>query len=142
MKNALQLIPGLLFGAGLAISGMTNPAKVRAFLDVAGPWDPSLMLVMVGAIAVFAALNLLIHRREAPLCGGALPGPRSRGPLNRRLLLGAALFGAGWGLSGICPGPALANLSAPSPGLLAFIAAMILGMVIAQRVFGADAPAK
>ena len=140
MKNVALFVPGFLFGVGLAISGMTNPAKVMAFLDVAGAWDPSLAFVMAGAIATFALLNLLVHRREAPLLGGVLPGVRSHGKPSGRLLIGAALFGAGWGLSGVCPGPAVADLVTLAPGILGYLVAMVVGMVLAQRVFGADAP--
>ena len=140
MKDAAQFVPGLIFGIGLAVSGMTNPEKVLAFLDVSGAWDPSLALVMLGAILSFSIFNLLIHRRKTPVLGGKLPGPRSTGKVNGRLLAGAALFGAGWGLSGVCPGPALANLTTLRPEFLSFLVAMVGGMVVAQRVLGADAP--
>jgi uncharacterized protein len=142
VKSALLFVPGFVFGVGLAVSGMTNPDKVADFLDVAGgAWDPSLAFVMVGAIGAFATLNALVHRwREAPVLGGELPGPRSKGKVDARLLAGAALFGAGWGLGGVCPGPALASLTALVPELLGFVAAMLGGMAVAQRAFGADAP--
>jgi uncharacterized membrane protein YedE/YeeE len=141
MKNALLFIPGLIFGVGLVLSGMSNPAKVIDFLDVSGGnWDPSLALVMVGAIAVFATLNLLVHRRSAPVLGGTFPGLRSKGKIGGRLLIGAALFGAGWGLSGVCPGPAIADASTLQPELFAYLGAMVVGMLLAQRLFGADAP--
>jgi uncharacterized membrane protein YedE/YeeE len=141
VKDALLIVPGFLFGVGLALSGMTNPKKVVDFLDVTGAWDPSLALVMVGAIGAFAILNALVHKkREEPVLCGELPGPRSEGEVDRRLLAGATLFGVGWGLSGVCPGPALANLSTLTPELLAFLVAMVGGMLAAQRVFAADAP--
>ena len=140
MKILLYLIPGALFGAGLAISGMTNPAKVVNFLDVAGHWDLSLMFVMVGAIGVFATLNQVIHRRPFPLLGGRLPGRRSGGHLDRSLLLGSAVFGVGWGLGGVCPGPGITNLSTLRPEVGAFVATMLVGMVLAQRTFGLDKP--
>lgn len=141
MKDALFLVPGLIFGLGLAISGMNNPAKVIGFLDVTGgAWDPSLALVMLGAIATFAPLNILIHRRAAALYGGPLPGARSTTGVSPRLVIGAAIFGAGWGLSGVCPGPAIADVGTLRGEVLVYLAAMIAGMVLAQRGFGADAP--
>lgn len=140
MKQALLFVPGLLFGAGLAISGMTNPAKVIGFLDVAGAWDPSLALVMVGAIGVFALLNWAIHRRGKTVFPGSLPGARSTTGVSPKLLAGAAIFGAGWGLSGVCPGPALADVSTLRPEVFAYLGGMLVGMLIAQRGLGADAP--
>ena len=141
MRALIMILPGALFGAGLVISGMANPAKVLGFLDVTGGhWDPSLIFVMVGAIAVFALLNQLVHSRSKPLLEGRLPGRRSVGELDARLFIGASLFGAGWGLSGICPGPAVADISLLRPEILTYLASMVAGMVLAQRLFGADAP--
>ncbi len=139
MKNVLLFVPGFVFGVGLAVSGMSNPAKVLAFLDVSGAWDPSLAFVMVGAIGAFAVINRLVHRRPSPVLGGKLPGPRSRGAIDGRLITGAALFGVGWGLSGLCPGPAITDLSTLRPEILAYLAAMLVGMAVAQRGLGADA---
>jgi uncharacterized membrane protein YedE/YeeE len=127
----------MLFGAGLGVSGMTNPTKVIGFLDLTGGWDPSLALVIVGAMASFATLYALVRKRPAPILGGTMPGPPT-GRVDGRLLLGAALFGIGWGLGGFCPGPALTNLGAARIEALAFVPAMALGMILAQRVFGAD----
>ncbi|MCA8923361.1 MAG: YeeE/YedE family protein [Planctomycetes bacterium] len=139
MKSALLFVPGALFGIGLLLSGMSNPAKVIGFLDVAGgAWDPSLMFVMVGAIGTFAVINLLVHRRAAPLFGGCLPGARARGAIGARLLIGSAVFGVGWGLLGICPGPALTDLATFDREILVFVGAMIAGMIVSQRVLGAD----
>lgn len=141
MKHALHFLSGLLFAAGLVISGMANPHQVVAFLDVAGgKWDPSLAFVMVGAIGSFALLNLLIHRRETPVFEGKLPGRRSDTGVSPRLLGGAALFGLGWGLSGVCPGPALTDVSTLRPEVFAYLGTMLVGMVIAQRGFGMDEP--
>lgn len=141
MKDALHFVSGLLFAAGLVISGMANPHKVVAFLDVTGgKWDPSLAFVMVGAIGSFALLNQLIHRRERPVFEGKLPGRRSDTGVSPRLLGGAALFGLGWGLSGVCPGPALADVSTLRPEVFVYLATMVVGMVIAQRGFGMDEP--
>ncbi len=139
-RTWLLALPGALFGFGLAISGMTNPAKVIGFLDPAGRWDPSLALVMLGATGSFALLNRLVHRRGAALLGGTLPGPRApQQPVDRRLLAGAAVFGVGWGLAGLCPGPAITNLARLQLDVVAFVAAMAVGSVLAQRLFGADA---
>lgn len=136
--SALLIIPGFVFGAGLAFSGMTNPAKVVGFLDLAGgEWDPSLALVMVGAIGVTALGNLLVHRRNKPVYGNAFGGNRGD-ELTGRLFAGSATFGIAWGLSGFCPGPALANLSRLVPEVLVFVAMMAAGMILAQRILGAD----
>jgi uncharacterized membrane protein YedE/YeeE len=125
---AASLASGFIFGLGLLISGMVNPAKVLAFLDILGAWDPSLAVVMAAALAV-SSLGFRIARRR----GRPLLAPRSlwptRADIDRPLLIGSALFGAGWGLVGLCPGPALENLAALSPGVIAFVAAMAAGMV-------------
>jgi uncharacterized membrane protein YedE/YeeE len=142
MKSAALFLPGLLFGVGLAISGMANPAKVIGFLDVAGKWDPTLLCVMGAAVCTFALLNVLIHKRAAPILGGTFPGVRGSSGVDLRLAVGALLFGAGWGLGGICPGPAIIDLAHLRGDVFGFVAAMAVGMVIAQRAFGADAPAE
>ena len=137
MRSLSFLVPGALFGAGLVVSGMVNPAKVVGFLDLAGAWDPSLALVMVGAMASFWLLTRLLRGRTAPFLGGSFPPPPSGSP-DRRLLLGSALFGIGWGLAGLCPGPAITNLAHLELPILAFVGAMLAGMLAAQRLFGAD----
>jgi uncharacterized membrane protein YedE/YeeE len=137
MRSLAYLLPGALFGAGLAIAGMTNPARVIGFLDVAGTWDPTLAFVMSGAVATFALGRKLVLRRACPLLGGRFPGPPPRA-VDPRLLAGAALFGVGWGLSGFCPGPAVTNLGALRTEALVFVPAMLAGMLVAQRAFGAD----
>jgi uncharacterized membrane protein YedE/YeeE len=129
------LVAGGLFGAGLAISGMTDPARVIGFLDVLGKWDPALAFVMAGAVATYG-LGTFALRRFAG-AGTKLPRTKSE-PIDRRLVIGAAIFGVGWGLSGFCPGPALANLGAVRNEALIFVPAMAIGMVLAQRFFGAD----
>jgi uncharacterized protein len=134
---------GALFGAGLAISGMTRPEKVLGFLDVTGQWDPSLMLVMVGAIALHFVLFRLILRREAPLFGERFHLPTKR-DVDAPLLVGSAIFGVGWGLGGFCPGPALVSIGAGSRDALIFVAAMLAGMLIqhaVSRTPGVPAPA-
>lgn len=119
------LAAGLVFGAGLILSGMADPAKVLNFLDLAGTWDPSLAFVMGGAIAVAAPGFWLVQRRSAPLADRAFHVPPRDAPVDRRLIAGAAIFGIGWGLAGFCPGPALLSLPLGAPATLAFVAAMV-----------------
>lgn len=127
MKVVLAaLFSGTLFGAGLAWSGMTNPARVLGFLDVTGNWDPTLVLVMGGALAVSASLFPLVLRHPRPVLAELFSLP-SKHDLDARLLGGAALFGVGWGLAGLCPGPAIAGLITGSPAILLFVAAMLAG---------------
>ncbi|MEI6557297.1 MAG: DUF6691 family protein [Rhodospirillaceae bacterium] len=123
----VALVAGLLFGAGLALSGMTNPEVVLGFLDIAGAWNPALLFVMAGAVPVTFLGYRLAFRRERSWFSGRFDLPATR-TLDRPLLLGAALFGAGWGLAGYCPGPALASLPAGAPGTLVFLAAMLCGL--------------
>ncbi|UTH75814.1 YeeE/YedE family protein [Chromobacterium sp. IIBBL 290-4] len=120
-------LAGLLFGLGLITAGMANPAKVLGFLDIAGIWDPSLALVMAGAIAVAWPAFTLAKRREKALLGETMRLPAARA-IDRRLLLGSLLFGTGWGLAGICPGPALVLASGGPASAALFLAAMLLGM--------------
>ena len=123
----ITLAAGLLFGLGLTVSGMINPAKVLNFLDVAGHWDPSLALVMAGAIPVAAIGFAAARRLSAPLYAPAFAAPASR-RMDARLVGGAVLFGIGWGLVGYCPGPALASLGFGTWQTLLFVAAMLVGM--------------
>lgn len=123
------LFSGLIFGIGLVIAGMANPAKVLAFLDLAGDWDPSLALVMVGAIAVGAVAFALAKRRTASLSGAPMQLPAAR-QIDLRLIAGSALFGIGWGLAGICPGPALVLIGAGAAKGWIFVAAMLAGMLL------------
>jgi uncharacterized membrane protein YedE/YeeE len=125
----LALLAGAVFGLGLVLSGMANPAKVLAFLDLAGAWDPSLAFVMAGAIPVAAIGFRLGARRAAPLCAPAF-APPARGVVDARLVGGAVLFGLGWGLAGFCPGPALATLGFGGWQPLLFVAAMLAGMAL------------
>ncbi|MCG5248915.1 DUF6691 family protein [Methylorubrum extorquens] len=124
---------GLLFGLGLLVSGMANPAKVLAFLDVTGRWDPSLAFVMAGAVAVSAAGTLVARRRGRPLLASRLEIPTRR-DLDPRLLAGAAVFGVGWGLVGLCPGPALTLLTVAPASAATFVAAMVVGMLLFRLV--------
>lgn len=135
MRMIVLFLAGALFGAGLAISGMTDPARVAGFLDVAGKWDPALAFVMAGALGTYAA-GMAVWRRLGNgrgLFGRALPRAES-GPLDWRLVCGAAIFGIGWGLSGFCPGPAIANLGALRLDALVFLPAMTAGMLLARRM--------
>jgi uncharacterized membrane protein YedE/YeeE len=128
MKSALSALgAGLVFGIGLGLAGMTQPSKVIGFLDVLGAWDPSLAFVMIGAIAVHFSLSRLIRRRERPLLDARFHWPRAR-DIDRKLVIGSALFGVGWGLGGFCPGPAIVTLGSGSMAAIVFVGAMGLGM--------------
>jgi uncharacterized membrane protein YedE/YeeE len=129
MQTLMALISGLVFGIGLIAAGMTNPAKVQGFLDLAGRWDPSLAFVMGGAILVGVAAFRLAGKRERSLLGAAMQLPAAS-RIDRRLLLGSLTFGVGWGLAGICPGPALALLATGGMKPLIFVGAMLAGMGI------------
>ncbi|UNK50897.1 YeeE/YedE family protein [Lysobacter sp. S4-A87] len=124
-------IAGALFGLGLAVSGMTDPDKVLNFLDLAGHWDPSLALVMGGALAVALPSFALVRRRGRTLSGDPLPAPPAP-TIDRRLLIGSALFGIGWGIAGYCPGPALANLAHGTLESVVFVMAMLAGSQLAR----------
>lgn len=129
-RNHLSaFVVGLIFGIGLLVSGMANPAKVLGFLDLAGDWDPTLALVMGGAVAVAAVLFAVARRRQHSLLGEPIRIPASR-TLDRRLMLGSLGFGIGWGLVGFCPGPALVAAGALVPKALVFVAAMLAGMAL------------
>lgn len=134
-KMSLILVAGGLFGSGLAISGMTDPARVIGFLDLFGAWDPALLFVMGGAVGIYGLGMLLLRRLGSQSL--KLPSAASS-PIDRRLVIGAAIFGVAWGLGGFCPGPALANLGALRAEALLFVPAMMIGMVLAQRFFGVD----
>ncbi|BCL75968.1 hypothetical protein JHS3_17040 [Jeongeupia sp. HS-3] len=127
MLNLTALLAGLLFGLGLIVSGMANPAKVTGFLDLAGRWDPSLALVMAGAIGVGLAGFGIARRRATSYLGEVMQLPASS-VIDRKLIVGGLLFGIGWGLAGICPGPALVALSAGAPQAMVFVIAMLAGM--------------
>ena len=127
MLVVTAFLSGLVFGLGLIVSGMANPAKVLAFLDLAGAWDPSLALVMVGAIGAAWLPFAWARRRERSLLGAPLQLPTAQQP-DRRLLLGSLVFGAGWGLAGFCPGPALVALGMGRPQAYVFVLAMLVGM--------------
>ena len=124
-----EFFVGLLFGLGLILAGMTDPSKVLGFLDLAGSWDPSLALVMGGAILVGLGAFATARKRTTSFLGGAMHLPTSR-DIDKRLILGSLLFGAGWGLAGFCPGPAIVSLGAGQPKAVVFVLAMLVGMGI------------
>lgn len=127
MVNIAALVSGLIFGWGLILAGMANPEKVLAFLDIAGAWDPSLALVMGEAVAVASLAFALARRRRRSYLGLPMNLPVSR-VIDKRLVLGSLAFGMGWGMAGICPGPALVLLGSGSGKGIVFVAAMLLGM--------------
>lgn len=127
MHSLFSLVAGVVFGFGLLLSGMTNPAKVLGFLDIAGRWDPSLALVMAGAIGVSVGAFAVARRRQISWLGLPMLLPVAT-HIDRRLVVGSLLFGVGWGLAGICPGPALVLVGAGVPKGLLFVAAMLVGM--------------
>ena len=132
MLMIASLFCGLVFGAGLLISGMVQPTKVLAFLDIFGTWDPSLAVVMAAALAVSAPGFMLAKRRARPVLAPECLWPTKKG-LDRSLIIGSTLFGIGWGLVGLCPGPALENLATLSPPVIVFVVAMAAGMVLHDR---------
>jgi len=131
MNRAVEFLAGLLFGWGLLLSGMTDPGKVQGFLDLFGTWDPSLALVMGGAIAVGMFAFALAKRRASTFLGGVMQVPTSR-DVDGPLVLGSLIFGAGWGLSGFCPGPAIVSLAAGEFKAAIFVGAMVAGMLVFQ----------
>ena len=133
MKNLVTLLSGLMFGFGLLLSGMANPAKVLNFLDLFGTWDPSLAFVMGGAIAVTMPGFWLITRRSQPFFNDVFHLP-TRPDFDARLITGAAIFGVGWGLGGFCPGPAMTALPLAAEGTLIFVATMLTGMAASKYV--------
>lgn len=128
MNRIIEFVVGLLFGWGLLLSGMTDPGKVQGFLDLFGPWDPSLAFVMGGAIAVGLFAFALAKKRTRTFLGGALQLPSSR-DIDKPLVVGSLIFGAGWGLAGFCPGPGIVSMAAGQPKAIVFVAAMLVGML-------------
>jgi len=133
MKIALALLSGLLFGFGLSLGGMTQPAVVLGFLDIFGRWDPRLVFVMAGAVLTTAIGYRLVLRRERPLFEPDFKLPTAQ-HFDARLLGGAALFGIGWGIAGYCPGPALASLGGAAPSLWMLVVSMMVGWWLASRL--------
>ena len=127
MQRITEFVAGLLFGLGLLLSGMSDPGKVLGFLDLLGTWDPSLALVMAGAILVGMLAFTVAKKRTMNFLGGALHLPTAN-QIDRRLVIGALLFGAGWGLAGFCPGPSLVSMFSGQPKAAVFVLAMVIGM--------------
>ena len=139
MRILLGLVSGLVFGVGLVVSGMANPAKVLNFLDVAGSWDPSLAFVMAGAVAVSFIGFRLAWRRPPPVLAERFELPTASA-IDPRLVAGSAVFGVGWGIGGFCPGPAITSLALAAPGTLVFVPAMAAGLWLGFRARGAGLP--
>lgn len=129
VSRIAEFAAGLIFGIGLIASGMTDPAKVTGFLDLFGSWDPSLAFVMAGGIAVGFLAFLVARRRTTTFLGGAMHLPNRR-DIDRRLVIGSAVFGIGWGLAGFCPGPAIVAAGMGRSGALLFVVAMLAGMAV------------
>ncbi len=130
LRTFIALLAGILFGSGLAISGMLNPERVRGFLDITGAWDPSLAFVLVGAVAVAAVGNLLSKAMSKPVLDDTFHVPESNGQIDQPLLAGSAIFGIGWAISGLCPGPAIASIGRDVSTIYVFVLAMIAGILI------------
>lgn len=133
MGNVMALASGLIFGLGLIASGMTDPAKIKGFLDLFGAWDPSLALVMGGAVGVAMVAFARAKRRSVSWTGEHMEISAST-VIDQRLVLGGLLFGVGWGIAGFCPGPAIVAAAAGVPAALAFVAAMLIGMTVHDRL--------
>jgi uncharacterized membrane protein YedE/YeeE len=139
MRAAINFIAGLIFGLGLLISGMANPAKVQNFLDLAGTFDPSLIFVMLGAVVVTLIGYLFVLRRPRPLLAERFLVPSLK-DIDGKLVVGSGLFGIGWGLSGFCPGPAITSLPLLAKGTLIFVSAMLIGIGLARILTQASVP--
>ena len=133
MTTFTSLLAGLVFGLGLIVSGMANPAKVLGFLDLAGAWDPSLAFVMGGAIAVASLAFAVARQRTLSMLGATMKLPTSR-DIDRRLVIGSLLFGIGWGVAGFCPGPGLVALGMGEAKALVFVVAMLAGMGLFELI--------
>ena len=133
MSYAIALLRGLVFGIGLIVSGMTDPAKIKGFLDLFGAWDPSLALVMTGAIAVGVLAFARAKRQPLSWSGAPIELPTST-LIDRRLVIGGLLFGAGWGIAGYCPGPAIVAAASGSMAAVVFVIAMLAGMTLHDRL--------
>ena len=131
MKKLISLIAGIIFGIGLVISEMINPAKVLGFLDLFGNWDPSLAFVMIGALIVSSPLFYLIKNKDKPLLAEKFNYSKNK-EINNKLIIGSALFGAGWGLGGLCPGPAISSVALLNINSIIFVFAMFIGFYLVK----------
>ncbi|MEZ4220519.1 MAG: DUF6691 family protein [Polyangiaceae bacterium] len=135
MIRFMLVLTGFTFGVGLFVAQMTKPSKIVGFLDFFGSWDPSLLLVMVGALATHIALYRIVLRRQTPVFAESFDLPKNR-VIDRRLVIGSVLFGMGWALAGFCPGPALVSAATLSPRALLFVVAMVAGMGLFEVLLG------
>ena len=133
MIRLISLLSGIIFGLGLTISGMVNPQKVLGFLNIFDAWDPSLIFVMVGAIIIFAPLHFIFKKKSRPILVKNFISIENKN-IDKKLLIGSGLFGVGWGLAGLCPGPAIASISFLNPSSLIFVLFMFVGFFIANRI--------
>ena len=133
MNKTFSLLSGFIFGLGLTVSSMTNPAKVIGFLDITDNWDPSLMFVMLGAIAISAPFFYLLRNKTKPLFDLNFEIPTKKN-IDKKLILGASIFGIGWGIVGFCPGPAIASLALLKPVSIMFVIAMASGFYMSKFV--------
>ena len=136
MKLLVALISGILFGFGLTVAQMVDPNKVLNFLNISGDWDPSLIFVMAAAVVVFSLAFWTLIKNRAVSLTGDLISIGSITVVNKQLIIGAAIFGLGWGLTGICPGPAVANITGGEPKILTFVVVMIIGMKVSEWIRG------
>ena len=133
MIRLISLLSGIIFGLGLTISGMVNPQKVLGFLNIFDAWDPSLIFVMVGAIIIFAPMHFIFKKKSRPILAKNFITIDNKN-IDKKLLIGSGLFGTGWGLAGLCPGPAIASISFLNPSSLIFVLFMFVGFFIANRI--------
>ncbi|WP_440909788.1 DUF6691 family protein [Candidatus Pelagibacter sp.] len=131
MTRIISLVSGIIFGIGLVISEMINPEKVLGFLDLFGNWDPSLAFVMIGALLVSSPLFHLIKKKEKPICEVSFNIPNNK-EINKKLVLGSLMFGVGWGLGGLCPGPAISSIALINYYSISFVIAMFVGFYLAK----------
>ncbi len=133
MIRLISLLSGIIFGLGLTISGMVNPQKVLGFLNIFDAWDPSLIFVMFGAIIIFAPMHFIFKKKSRPILAKNFISTENKN-IDKKLLIGSGLFGTGWGLAGLCPGPAIASISFLNPSSLIFVLFMFVGFFIANRI--------
>ena len=133
MTKLSSLIAGIIFGIGLTISGMVNPQKVLGFLNIFDAWDPSLMFVMIGAIIIFSPLHFIFKRKSRPIFAENFIVPTKKN-INKNLIVGAIMFGAGWGLAGLCPGPAISAISLLNTDVYLFVLFMFFGFYLGNFI--------